>query len=49
MTKQIVIKNARIHKWGNQYTVVHPSNDAILAYCDTEQEAKEVIEALDKL
>ena len=31
-----------------QWWVMHPSNDAILAYCDTEEEADKVISSLNK-
>lgn len=29
--------------------VIHPSNDAVLAYCDTEEEADKFIEGLKSL
>lgn len=32
---------------GKNWWVLHPSNDSILAYCDTEAEADEVINYLD--
>ena len=34
---------------GGRWYVLHPSNDAILAYCDTEEEAGMVRKALNKL
>lgn len=35
-------------KWaGKRVYVLHPCNDAILAYCDTEEEADMLIELLD--
>jgi hypothetical protein len=34
---------------GRGWLVQHPSNDAILAYCDTEKEANEVRKALADL
>ncbi len=45
---QVVIGNADIVKVeGRRWQVRHPSNGAILAYCDTEGEAKSVRSALD--
>lgn len=50
----IVLGNARIAQRGHgegpgSWLVSHPSNDAILAYCDTEEAAKAVQAALNAL
>lgn len=42
-SKKNVYKGARDESW----YVMHPQNDAILAYCKTEAEADKVIRALD--
>lgn len=44
------IVNARVvsHPIG-YWLVMHPSNDAVLAYCDTGEEAREVVEALNRI
>lgn len=46
----IVIADARKKQnHDGRWYVMHPSNDAILAYCDTEEEADKVISALNKV
>lgn len=50
MSIHILIWEARKKKNGdNDWWVMHPMNDAILAYCSTEKEADQVIAALNKL
>lgn len=44
-----VVKNAEAERDGSRWHVRHPSNDAILAYCETEREAHAVVLALDML
>lgn len=41
--------NKRIEKEANRVLVLHPSNGAILAYCDTEEEADSFINQLSNL
>lgn len=43
---QLVIGEPRINE---RHEVLHPSNDAILAYCDNEREAMELANALTNL
>lgn len=40
---QNAISNPKVREasYGGDWVVVHPCNDAILAYCDTEQEARD--------
>jgi hypothetical protein len=38
----IIVTDARIVKHDNEWRVMHPANDAILAYCTTEDEAERV-------
>lgn len=47
----IAIANARIEPSsdGTSWWVMHPSNDAILAYCDTRGEADAFVAALDAM
>lgn len=46
----IVIVDARKKQnHDGRWFVMHPSNDAILAYCDTEKEADDVISALNRM
>lgn len=45
---RFIIKDARKDKRPDgTYYILHPSNDAILAYCDNEREADAVIEVLN--
>ena len=48
---RLVIDHVDIRKAdsGTQWYVLHPSNDAILAYCNTEEEAGMVRKALNEL
>lgn len=45
----MAITRARKDQYHSGWWVMHPSNDAILAYCDTEEEADQVIAALNRL
>lgn len=48
----LIIKNARKTqdaRYANKWVVLHPDNDAILAICDTEKEAGEIVEDLAEL
>lgn len=47
----LIIERAevRLSGDGKTYHVIHPSNGAILAYCDTEEEAIDVRSALQSL
>jgi homospermidine synthase len=47
----IVIDDARVSRSPTKqgWYVYHPCNDAILAYCDTEAEAKAVCEAINDM
>lgn len=46
----IAIKDARVvERTDGGFYVEHPQNDAILAYCDTNDEAKAVVSVLNDL
>jgi hypothetical protein len=54
MTIHIAIKGARKEEMkgrggGKEWWVLHPQNDAVLAYCDTEEEADKVITSLNEV
>lgn len=50
---QLAITDAKIRTYspsgGSRVLVVHPQNDAILAYCDTEAEARMVREIINDM
>lgn len=48
MTNFVIGEN-EIHQRGKGFTVVHPCNGAILAYCDTELEAMQIVAELKKI
>lgn len=43
------IHDAKVRPFGSRWIVVHPANDAILAYADTEDEAEHYREAINDL
>ena len=45
----LAITDANIHQSGKRWHVVHPHNDAILAYCNTREEAVAVREMINDM
>ena len=46
---RFAIYDAKIAKDGLKYALAHPSNGAILAYCDTKEEAERARDAINDL
>lgn len=49
MAIRFSVLDAHVCGSGRDWRVVHPTNDAILAYCDTRAEAVRVLDAINDM